>query len=135
MNRFRTGPVPSTGGGCGCGGLVLFRGPKGDKGDTGPQGPQGPAGDGVYGNAVHNVIYEGISIAGKDATANDLTIVAGSNIAFDAIDGRWAISGAYNDATLKESGLMSAETFDLLYGDLGSSMLEDYEAIFENSMK
>lgn len=134
MNRFRTGAVLPTGGGCGCGGMMLFRGPKGDKGDPGPQGPMGPAGDGVFGNAVHNVIYEGTSIAGKDATANDLTVVAGDNIAFSAIDGRLAISGAYNDATLKESGLMSAETMDLLYGNLGSSMLEDYEAIFENNL-
>lgn len=135
MNRFRTGPVLPSAGGCGCGGMMLFRGPKGDKGDPGPQGPQGPAGDGVYGNAVHNVIYEGVSIAGKDATANDLTVVAGSNIAFDVIDGRLTISGAYMEATMTEPGLMSAETYALLYGDLGSSMLEDYEDVFENALK
>lgn len=134
MNRFRTGAVLPAGGGCGCGGMVLFRGPKGDKGDPGPQGPMGPAGDGVFGNAVHNVIYEGTSIAGKDATANDLIVVAGPNIAFEASDGRLAISGAYKEATLEEPGLMSAQTYDLLYGDLGSSMLEDYEAIFENNL-
>lgn len=134
MNRFRTGAVLPAAGGCGCGGLMLFRGPKGDKGDPGPVGPQGPAGDGVFGNAVHNVIYEGTSIAGKDSPANDLTVVAGDHIAFTTRDGVLEVAGDYQEANATEPGLMSAETWNMWYGSLGSDMLEDYEAIFENNL-